>query len=347
MAKDTFPPLRRGWTTGACATAATKAALTALIEGDFPDPVCITLPGGQTPAFTLATQDRGPGWTRAGLIKDAGDDPDVTHGALIQAHLRHSNKPGLRFHAGEGVGIVTKPGLPIAVGAPAISPTPQSMMTSVVETWLDLKTRGLDLTLSIPGGEILAKKTWNARLGIVGGLSILGTTGIVVPYSCAAWIHSIYRGIDVARAANLTHVAAATGHRSEVAIQRLYNLPDHGLLDMGDFAGALMKYLRAHPIARLSIAGGIGKLAKLAQGYGDLHSSRSQVDLNFLSSISDQDLGTAQTAAQALEIAPQRQNLITAIATHARQQAQNRLGDQICVDVQIFDRFGTHLGGAP
>jgi cobalt-precorrin-5B (C1)-methyltransferase len=136
----------------------------------------------------------------------------------------------------------------------------------------------LTATFSIPGGEALARKTMNARLGILGGLSILGTTGIVVPYSCAAWIHSIERGIDVARAAGLEHIAAATGAVSERAVQRLYRLPDHALLDIGDFVGGTLKYLRRHPVGRLTIGGGFAKLAKLAQGHLDLHSAKSRLD---------------------------------------------------------------------
>lgn len=339
-------PLKRGWTTGACATAATKAALTALLDGDFPDPVTITLPGGQTPAFTLTTSAQGPNWAQASITKDAGDDPDITHGALIEVRVATSATPGLHFHAGAGVGVVTKAGLPIAVGAPSISPVPRQMMTEVVAKRLDLTRQGLDLSISIPDGEALAAQTWNGRLGIVGGLSILGTTGIVVPYSCAAWIHSIHRGIDVARAEGLRHVAAATGNRSEIGIQALYGLPSHALLDMGDFAGALMKYLRAHPIPRLSIAGGLGKISKLAQGHGDLHSARSQVDVDFLRGLSGQDLPEAETAAQAYAAATDPAALVRAIADRAKGQAQARLGPSIEIDVQLFSRMGDHLGGS-
>src|SRR5262249_7654086 len=130
--------------------------------------------------------------------------------------------------------------------------------------------------------EALAAKTLNARLGIVGGLSILGTTGVVVPYSCASWIHSIHRGIDVARAAGLRHIAAATGSTSEAAVARLYELPEMALIDMGALVGGTLKYLRDHPVERLTLAGGFGKLAKLASGHLDLHSERSRVDLDFL-----------------------------------------------------------------
>lgn len=286
--KQEAPPLRRGWTTGACATAATKAALTAMITGEFPDPVTITLPKGQQPAFPLAFETLGDGYASAGIIKDAGDDPDVTHGATIVATIRPLPPgSGIEFTAGHGVGTVTLPGLPIGVGEPAINPVPRSMMSSVVESICGEYELPADveITISIPDGEALAQKTWNPRLGIVGGLSILGTTGIVQPYSCAAWIHSIHRGIDVSRAAGLTHVLGATGSTSEAAAQEIYNLPQIALLDMGDFAGGLLKYLRKHPVERLTIAGGFAKLVKLAQGAMDLHSSRSHVDMDFLADL--------------------------------------------------------------
>ena len=136
----------------------------------------------------------------------------------------------------------------------------------------------VEITIEVPGGEELARHTWNPRLGILGGISILGTTGVVHPYSCSAWIASIHRGIDVCRANGVEHAAACTGSTSEAAVQRLYGLPDHALIDMGDFAGGTLKYLRRHPIARLTIAGGFGKLSKLAGGAMDLHSGRSEVD---------------------------------------------------------------------
>ncbi|MEM1201250.1 MAG: cobalt-precorrin-5B (C(1))-methyltransferase, partial [Pseudomonadota bacterium] len=232
--------LKRGWTTGACATAATRAAFTALLTGEFPDPVEIVLPKGQTPSFALAVEGKGEGWAQAGIVKDAGDDPDVTHGALILSTVRRGAPgSGVRFFAGEGVGTVTLPGLPIAPGEPAINPVPRAMMVEAIETLAE--THGepgdVEIEISVPEGAELALKTWNPRLGIKGGLSILGTTGIVNPFSCSAWIHSIHRGIDVARAQGRAHVAGATGSTSEATVQALYDLPDEAMLDMGDFAG--------------------------------------------------------------------------------------------------------------
>ena len=258
---ESAKPLRRGWTTGACATAATKAALIGLWGGSIPEKVTITLPKGGTPTFDLAETALGPGWAEAAIVKDAGDDPDVTHRAMIRVRVAAS-AGGVTFAAGHGVGTVTKPGLPIEVGEPAINPVPRAMMDEVVaEVASDYgKTPDIAITVSVDNGAELALKTWNPRLGIIGGLSILGTTGIVRPFSCAAWIASIHRGIDVARAEGLTHVSGCTGATSEKVVQSLYGLPDGAMLDMGDFVGGLGKYLRRHPVDRLTIGGGIGKI---------------------------------------------------------------------------------------
>ena len=350
-------PLRRGWTTGACATAAAKAAWQALLTGAFPDPVTIRLPRGETPAFALARTNSGDGWARAGIVKDAGDDPDATHGAEIIATVRRLEEgAGIRFKAGPGVGIVTRPGLPIPPGEPAINPVPRRMMTEAISEVA--KAAGVradaEIEISVPGGEDIAKKTWNPRLGIVGGISILGTTGIVVPYSCSAWIHSIHSGIDVARAAGLDHVAGSTGNTSEEAVRRRYALPDIALLDMGDFAGGLIKYLRAHPIPRLTIAGGFGKLTKLAQGALDLHSSRSEVDLAFLAELAraasappavTDAIAAADTAAEALAHAARNQVPLAAlVAARAQDTARAALGGApVAVNILVVDRNGEVL----
>jgi cobalt-precorrin-5B (C1)-methyltransferase len=352
--------LRRGWTTGACATAASKAALVALITGEFPDPVTIRLPKGEEPAFPLAFESLGDGYAVAGIVKDAGDDPDVTHGATIIAMVRPLPPgSGIRFAAGDGVGTVTKPGLPIEVGEPAINPVPRKMMTEMAEAICadyDLPA-DLLITISIPGGEEIAEKTWNPRLGILGGLSILGTTGIVHPFSCSAWIHSIHRGIDVARAEGLTHVLGATGSTSEKAAQELYGLPDGALLDMGDFAGGLLKYLRQHPVARLTIAGGFAKMTKLAQGALDLHSGRSQVDMGFFEKLMEGDdlnqslkdrIQSANTALEVLEaIQGTGIDLPARIAEKALQTARETLRDApVSVDIVITDRQGKIIARA-
>ena len=339
-------PLRRGWTTGACATAATRAALLRLWGGAFPDRVQITLPKGETPIFGLAHRDAGVGWAEAGITKDAGDDPDVTHGALIVVRVAAS-AGGVMFHAGEGVGTVTKPGLPIPPGEPAINPVPREMMAAQVA---ELAARfgqppDVAITVSIPGGARIAEKTWNPRLGITGGLSVLGTTGVVRPFSCAAWIASIHRGVDVARASGLTHVAGCTGSSSEAAVQQLHGLPDHAMLDMGDFAGGMLKYLARHPIPHVTIGGGIGKLTKLAQGARDLHSGRSQVDFGLLADLcGDPRVAQANTALQAYEIAGRP--LAQAVANKALAGVTADYGGAMTFDIVVTDRAGTILARA-
>ncbi|WP_421761221.1 cobalt-precorrin-5B (C(1))-methyltransferase [Devosia sp.] len=360
MSDDFAPngaPLKRGWTTGACATAATKAALGALLGHGFPSLVSITLPGGQMPGFALAHELEGSGFAEAGIIKDAGDDPDVTHGALVMARVeRGAQGSGVTFHAGEGVGIVTKPGLPLAVGEPAINPVPRQMMTGVVAELAGAAGIAADfrITIAVRDGAELAKKTWNPRLGIVGGLSILGTTGIVIPYSCSAWIHSIHRGIDVARAMGLTHVVGSTGDLSEKAAMARLGLPIEAYLDMGDFVGGVLKYLKSHPVERVTITGGFGKLAKLANGAMDLHSGRSSVDVQSLVKIL-QNLGASDyIAARAAELETANAVLQLAeagglglagvVAQQARDAAQRVVGDATRVDVLIIDRAGAIVG---
>lgn len=344
MSDDPSTRLRRGWTTGACATAATKAALQMLWGAEAPATVGITLPKGEQPVFAVHTAAQGDGWAMVEIEKDAGDDPDVTHGAIVGATLSCSGG-GVVFKAGEGVGTVTKPGLPIAVGQPAINPVPRQMMQEVVAEMAATYDKAPDVTITIhvQDGAALALKTWNPRLGIEGGVSILGTTGIVRPFSCAAWIASIHRGIDVAVATGTPHVAGCTGATSEATVQRLYNLPDHAMLDMGDFAGGLLKYLKAHPVPRITIGGGIGKMTKLAQGARDLHSKRSQVDFEALNGWAQAaglpDMRDANTALEAFERGGVE--LADIIARAALAQVQLMLdGTSIIADVVVIDRAG-------
>ncbi len=350
MSDDPAKRLKRGWTTGACATAATKAALQMLWGGTAPEMVGITLPKGETPVFALHDTVQGEGWAMAAIEKDAGDDPDVTHGAVIEVRVSAS-EGGIVFRAGEGVGTVTKPGLPIAPGEPAINPMPRDMMRKVVDELAASYGKKTDIAVEVGvrKGRALALKTWNPRLGIEGGLSILGTTGVVRPFSCAAWIASIHRGIDVAVATGTPHVAGCTGATSERVVQELYGLPDHAMLDMGDFAGGLLKYLRRHPVARLTIGGGIGKMTKLAQGAADLHSKRSQVDFAGLNAWATDaglpEVAQANTALDAVTIAGPE--LAGIVAHHAKTQVEALLREAaVQVDTVVIDRGGTILGRA-
>jgi cobalt-precorrin-5B (C1)-methyltransferase len=354
-------PLRRGWTTGTCATAAAKAAYTALLTGEFPDPVEVTLPRGERPSFALAITRKDADSATAGVVKDAGDDPDVTHGALVLVTVRAAAPGGgVAFRAGAGVGTVTRAGLPVPPGEPAINPVPRRMICDAIAE-VAAATGGsgdVEVEIGVAEGERLAARTLNARLGIVGGLSILGTTGIVVPYSCAAWIHSIQRGIDVARAAGLAHVAGSTGSNSETAVQKFHHLPEIALIDMGDFVGGMLKYLRRHPVPRVTIAGGVGKMTKLAQGLLDLHSKRGSVDLAALAGLAGaagaseslvQRIMASNTAAEAFGHAAAANVMLgDQVARAAQHTAADVVANSgIDVEITLFDRDGRLVGHAP
>ena len=327
----------------------------ALVSGDFPQTVTIDTPSGKTAELSLSYTEMTAGEATAGVIKDAGDDPDVTHGAEIRASLTiGAEGTGMTFKRGEGVGLITKPGLPIAVGEPAINPVPRQMMQDCIANLAE-ETGGLkdiEITISVPTGAELAAKTWNPRLGIEGGISILGTTGVVRPFSCAAWIASIHRGIDVARANGLDHVAGSTGATSEKTFQDRYQLPEIALLDMGDFIGGLLKYLRRHPVPRMTIAGGFAKMVKLAQGHGDLHSARSQIDFQQLAALATKagfDYDQVATANSALDVLQQAQPdqakiLGQLVADEALHQARQILRqDAVSLDLMIVQRDGQIL----
>ena len=352
--------LRRGWTTGACATAAAAAAYQAVLIGAFPDPVPVELAAGRSVEFALAVERLEEDKATAGVVKDAGDDPDVTHGALVLATVSEgAGGSGVVFRAGAGVGTVTLPGLPLPVGEPAINPAPRAMIGRALARVATEHGGAGDaiVEIGVADGEAIARRTWNPRLGIRGGLSILGTTGVVVPYSCSAWIASIRRGIDVAHATGQEHVIAATGDTSERAAQARYGLAETALLDMGDFAGAVLKHLGRRPIPRLTLAGGFAKLSKLAAGHLDLHSGRSQVDLDRLAR-SSRELGGAESLAQAIREAHTALEalelsraagvpLAERVAADARRVALGVLdGAPVQAEVLVFDRAGRLVGAA-
>ena len=278
-------PLRRGWTTGACASGAARAAFEALLTGAFPDPVPVALPKGLRPEFALATHELGPDFARAGHRQGRGRRPR-RHPWRAHRRDRAPRAAGRRVELQGGRrrrhGDAARP----AAAARRAGHQSRAARDDPRQSrgGGGAAGAGVDaiVEISIPGGEKIAERTANGRLGIVGGLSILGTTGVVIPYSCSAWIHSIMSGVDVARASGCAHIGAATGETSEAAIRALYGLPDHALIDMGDFVGGLLKYLRAHPVPRVTIAGGPAKMTKLAEGKLDLHSKRGAVDLGAL-----------------------------------------------------------------
>jgi len=375
-------PLRTGLTTGSCATACSLAAARSLLLNEQTARVSITLPSGKRAKKSVAESSdnlsREPSAvvkestvemsieqyvpTASGLktscIKDAGDDPDATHGARLWAEVQLIEQPGVEFVAGSGVGTVTREGLVLGVGEPAINPVPRQMMQTHL-TALASEAHydgGFRVTVSVENGEQIALKTMNGRLGILGGLSILGTTGIVRPYSCAAWIASIHQGIDVAKANGVTHIAASTGNASEKAIADHYQLADMALIEMGDFAGAALKHLRKVPIEKLSICGGFGKITKLANRHMDLNSRISSIDFEQIARVAAEqganqalqsEILKANTSMQALALC-QRQgvDLAEGMCRQARAFALDKLPQGIEVEVWAVDRHGQFVGCA-
>jgi cobalt-precorrin-5B (C1)-methyltransferase len=351
-------PLRSGYTTGSCATATSLAAARLLLDGQYHDAVQIVLPKGKQVQMRLEFCRRLTDGAEAGTIKDAGDDPDVTHGALVFSRVRLETSPGVRFIAGPGVGTVTRPGLVLAVGEPAINPVPRRMMT---EHLLRLAEElgydgGFEVCVGVEGGEALALKTMNPRLGILGGLSILGTSGIVRPFSCAAYIASIHQGIDVAKTNGYLHIAACTGNASEDTMRRVYQMPDIALIEMGDFVGAVLKHLRKVPVSKLSLCGGFGKISKLAAGHMDLHSRHSSIDLPQLARWAA-DAGADEALQQAIREANTSQQALAMSAAlgirlgdlvcqHARDFARSVVPAQVQVEVFAIDRQGGIVGTA-
>ena len=351
-------PLRTGLTTGTCATACCIAASEHLFTNRAPRQVTVTLPRGQEVSLTIASCDFVGDAVRASTVKDAGDDPDITHGATIYVVLRRCGRPGIRFGAGEGVGTVTRAGLELGVGEPAINPVPRRMMREHLARQSQRFDyhQGFEVRVGVENGETLARKTMNPRLGILGGLSILGTTGIVRPYSCAAWIASIYQGIDVAGANGLKHIAAATGNASENAIRQHYGLDDMALIEMGDFAGAVLRHLRKVPLSRVSICGGFGKISKLAGGNRDLNSRASSIDFGRLARhaaeagadrILVNRISAANTSMEAYELGRQSGiDIVGPVCREARGFALSEVSPTTDVEVWAVDRSGRFIGHA-
>ncbi len=277
--------LRSGFTTGACAAAATKAALLALIGQQRVGQVSIELPTGAAVTFTMLSSSHTATEGSASVIKDAGDDPDVTHGAEIASRVSWADTPGVTFRRGIGVGLVTRKGLPVPPGEPAINPAPRRLIADTVARVLEengLTGRGVVVEIAVPRGEELAKKTFNPRLGIVGGISILGTTGIVVPYSTAAWLASVTQEIDVAAAQGLRRLVLTVGARGERLAQQLFPLPQEAFIQVGPFLGDALRHCARAGIEQVILAAMIGKLAKFAAGNESVHSTSSRQDFAFL-----------------------------------------------------------------
>ena len=356
---ETKRPLRSGFTTGACATATSLAAARLLLGESATQTCTITLPRGQHVEFSLTDcRLTTPEKAFSSTIKDAGDDPDVTHGATVFAEVSLCDSPGVNFYAALGVGTVTREGLSINQGEPAINPVPRQMMQShLLQLAEELSySGGFNVSIGVVNGEQIATKTMNPRLGIMGGLSILGTTGIVRPFSCAAYIASIQQGLDVAYKNGLTHIAACTGSTSEARAQQEYVLPEMGLIEMGDFVGAVLKHVKHAPVAKISLIGGFGKFSKLANGHMDLHSRASNIDLKELadqaalagadSDLCDQ-INASNTSLQALKLCLQQGiPLGNIICKQARDVAAARIPTNVQIEVWTINKQGEVVGHA-
>lgn len=296
--------MRHGYTTGACATAVSKAALLALITKEEQETSTIHLPIGRDATFTIEKCIFEENAVSCETIKDAGDDPDATHQALIVGTVSWADTPGIHLDGGIGVGRVTKPGLPVPVGEAAINPVPRKMIYSTVQGVLDEFhiTRGVNVVISVPKGEEIAKKTLNGRLGILGGISILGTRGTVVPFSSSAYMASIVQAISVAKEAGCEHLVVTTGGRSEKFAMKQYpNLAEEAFIEMGDFVGFTLKHCKRLGIKQVSLVGMMGKFSKVAQGVMMVHSKSAPIDFNFLAQLAEDIGADRETIAQVLE----------------------------------------------
>ena len=355
--------LRTGYTTGTTATAATKAALYALISGRPTEQVTVSLPKGRTATLKIArTRRENNGEVTCAAIKDGGDDPDATHGAEICSTVSFSkNASHIHIEGGKGVGRVTKPGLGLEIGKATINPTPLKMLEQAVREVAShqLEKQGVDIVISVPNGEEIAKKTDNPRLGILGGISILGTTGIVLPYSTASFAASIRQGLDVATAMGADMVVLTTGGRSEDFAKALFKLPDHCFIQMGDFAGYSIKQCaNKATIRQVIIAGFIGKLTKMAMGIKQTHVAGSHVDMEFMARLASeceappdivQEISGANTARHVSEIIKKHKivNFYDSLCKKVYEQMHEHAKGQLQVEVILFEFDGMVIGRHP
>lgn len=355
--------LRTGYTTGTTATAATKAALYTLITGKAAEQVTVSLPKDRTTTLKIAwTRREIDGSITCAAIKDGGDDPDVTHGAEICSTVSFSRNPNrIHIDGGKGVGRVTKPGLGLDIGKAAINPTPMKMLEQAIREVASgqLEKQGFDVIISVPNGEEIAKKTDNPRLGILGGISILGTTGLVLPYSTASFAASIRQGLDVATAMGSDTVVLTTGGRSEDFAKELFRLPEHCFIQMGDFAGYSIKQCADKTTLRqVIIAGFIGKLTKMAMGIKQTHVAGSHVDMEFMARLAAeckappdvvQEIGTANTARHVSEII--KHNKILTYYDHICKKVYEQMNEhakgQLHIEVILFEFDGVIIGRYP
>jgi cobalt-precorrin-5B (C1)-methyltransferase len=353
--------LRTGYTTGTTATAATKGALCALVTGRPVEQVTVSLPKGKTATLKIAWTKSENGKTTCAAIKDGGDDPDATHGAEICSTVSFSENVGqISIDGAKGVGRVTKPGLGLEIGKAAINPTPMNMLEqAVLEVAQDqLKKQGVEVVISVPTGEEIAKKTDNPRLGIIGGISILGTTGIVLPYSTASFAASIRQSLDVAIAMGADTAVLTTGGRSEDFAKGLFKLPDHCFVQVGDFSGYSIRQCANKKLRKAVIAGFIGKLTKMAMGIKQTHVAGSHVDMEFMARLAAeckvsprvvQEIKSANTARHASEIITKNNvaGYFDLVCKKVHQQMSQHAKGPLEINVIMFEFDGKVIGRYP
>lgn len=343
--KEKTKGTRTGYSTGACAAAATKGALLALIQQEKQEKieeVNLLLPSGEKVRFHLSETTMLPEGVRCGVIKDAGDDPDVTHGAIIQSTVSWTSDPGaIWLEGGEGVGRVTLPGLGLEVGSPDITRVPRKMITRVIEEEAEkyLKKKGVRVILSVPGGEELAKKTELLRLGVIGGIGILGTTGIVRPYSTSAFRAGISIAVGVAVKSGLTHLVVTTGGMSERFAKKHLSLPEGAFIQMGDFVGFTLHECVKKKVEKVTISGMIGKLSKMAMGKMMTHAAGSEVDTGFLAEIA-RSCGAAPEVVEQIKLANTGRHVAEIVQSNGLASFFDALSLKVC------EAASQHIKGA-
>lgn len=352
--------LRTGYTTGACAAAAAKAAARCLVRDAVLTEIETTLPNRARVTFALARCERIVDRVTCSIIKDAGDDPDCTHGAELVAEVELRALPGVEILGGVGVATVTRPGLGLPVGGPAINPVPRRNITEMVNEELALgPARGAIVTISVPDGVERALHTTNARLGLLGGLSILGTSGIVTPYSTAAWKASVVQEIDVAAHGGQREMVLTTGGKSEqYAMALLPHLPAHAFIQVGDFIGVGIRQCARRGVERVTVVGMIGKLSKMANGRMQTHVAGSEVDLESLAALAAELGGSAEvlaairganTARHVLELCRDAGlvGITSLVCRKVVEQCTRHAGGGLAVHARLVDFGGGVLGQYP
>jgi cobalt-precorrin-5B (C1)-methyltransferase len=339
---------RLGYTTGACAAAAAKAALLCLLGKEVPpEGVEIPFPNGERFRLPVAYARREGARAEAAVVKDAGDDPDITDGAAVVASVEWVGGEEIVFAAGDGVGVVTKPGLSLAPGEPAINPGPRRMIRAALR---EVTTRAVRLTVSIPGGRELAEKTFNPRLGIENGLSILGTTGRVRPFSCQALRCSVECALGVARACGVLCPVLVPGHIGERSARGHLTTTPEQVVEVGNEWGFVLERLPGYGFRKVLLLGHPGKLAKLAEGHWDTHSSRSGSPVAAVARIGEAVLGRALSESATTEglfaalADEERRRLGEAVAAGVARAVSDKMARRLEVSVVLINMRGDFLG---